>query len=140
MQTLNLVAKDLFNKIRGRFPSVSLGDENGQVTNITKAARFFDFEYKENDRTLGKISISLEDQSVSVVYNQGLVTDEDEITKDSWYDFLKELRQFAKKRMLNFDTRDINKSNLNRRDYKFLANNRTEEETMSEGKLYGTSK
>ena len=41
------------------------------------------------------------------MYNQGLVTDEDEITKDSWYDFLKELRQFAKKRMLNFDTRDI---------------------------------
>ena len=140
MQTLNLVAKELFNKIRGRFPSVTIGDGEGNITTEPELARFYDFDFKAGGKAVGKISISLEDQSVSVVYNQGLVTDEDEITKDSWYDFLKELRQFAKKRMLNFDTRDINKSNLNRRDYKFLANNRTEEETMSEGKLYGTSK
>ena len=55
-------------------------------------------------------------------------------------DFLKELRYFAKKRLLNFDTRDINKSNLNRRDYKFLSNQTPGDNTMSESKMYGTSK
>ena len=39
---------------------------------------------------------------------------------------LKELRYFAKKRLLNFDTRDITKSNPNKNDYKFLAQNLTE--------------
>ena len=140
MQTLNIVAKELFNKIRGRFPSVTIGDGEGNVTTAPEDARFYDFDFISEGRAVGKVSISLEDKSVSVVYNQGLVTNEDSLTKESWYNFLKELRQFAKKRMLNFDTRDINKSNLNRRDYKFLANNRTEEETMSEGKLYGTSR
>ena len=140
MQTLNIVAKELFNKIRGRFPSVTIGDGEGNVTTTPEQARFYDFDFITEGRAVGKISISLDEKGVSVVYNQGLVTNEDSLTKESWYNFLKELRQFAKKRMLNFDTRDINKSNLNRRDYKFLANNRTEEETMSEGKLYGTSR
>ena len=140
MQTLNIVAKELFNKIRGRFPSVTIGDGEGNVTTTPEQARFYDFDFITEGRAVGKISISLDENTVSVVYNQGLVTNEDSLTKESWYNFLKELRQFAKKRMLNFDTRDINKSNLNRRDYKFLANNRTEEETMSEGKLYGTSR
>ena len=140
MQTLNIVAKELFNKIRGRFPSVTIGDGEGNVTTTPEQARFYDFDFISEGRAVGKVSISLEDKAVSVVYNQGLVTNEDSITKESWYNFLKELRQFAKKRMLNFDTRDINKSNLNRRDYKFLANNRIEEKTMSEGKLYGTSR
>ena len=67
MKNLENIAEDLFNKIRGRFPSVSLGDENGQVTNITKAARFFDFEYKENDRTLGKVSVTIDEDTLTVL-------------------------------------------------------------------------
>ena len=61
------------------------------------------------------------------------------MTKDNWYNFLKELRLFAKKRMLEFSIRDITKSNLTKRDYKFLSN-RTGDNTMAESKLYGTSR
>jgi len=50
------------------------------------------------------------------------------------------MRQFAKKRMLNFDTRDITKSNLDKRDYDYLSKNRPGENQMSESRLYGTSK
>ena len=140
MKNLENIAEDLFNKIRGRFPSVSLGDENGQVTNITKAARFFDFEYKENDRTLGKVSVTIDEDTLSVMYSTNFVSNEDTMTQNNWYDFLKELRTFSKKRMLNFDTRNITKSNLNKRDYKFLATNRAGEEQMSESTMYGTTK
>jgi hypothetical protein len=42
--------------------------------------------------------------------------------------------------MLNFDTRNITKSNLDKRDYKFLATNRAEEDQMNESKMYGTNK
>jgi hypothetical protein len=61
------------------------------------------------------------------------------MTKDNWYSFLKELRLFAKKRMLEFSIRDITKSNLTKRDYKFLSK-RTGDKTMAESKLYGTSR
>jgi hypothetical protein len=61
------------------------------------------------------------------------------MTQDAWYDFLKELRIFSKKRMLDYSVRDITKSNLNKRDYKFLAKT-PEDGQMTESKLYGTSK
>ena len=65
--------------------------------------------------------------------------DQDEMTQEAWYDFLKELRIFSKKRMLEYSVRDITKSNLNKRDYKFLAKT-PEDENMNESKLYGTSR
>ena len=51
MKNLNLIAEELFNKIRGRFPSVTLGDGEGKVTNIPKEARYYDFDFKEGERT-----------------------------------------------------------------------------------------
>ena len=139
MKNLDLIGEELFNKIRGRFPSVTIGNEEGVVTNVPNEARFFDFDFKEGDKNLGKISISVDEKSLSVMYSNNFVEGQDAFTKEKWYGFLKELRYFAKKRLLNFDTRDITKSNLNRRDYKFLANN-TGDITMSESKMYGTSK
>ena len=140
MKDLNFIAEELFNKIRGRFPSVTIGDEEGKVTNVTKDARYFDFDFKEGATALGKVSITLLDDSVQVMYSNDIVENQDEITKQKWYDFLKELRMFAKKRLLTFDTRNINKSNLDRRDYKFLATNRPGDTSMNESKLYGTSR
>jgi len=139
MKNLDLISEELFNKIRGRFPSVTIGNNEGNVTNVPNEARFFDFDFKEGDKNLGKVSVSVDDKSLSVMYSNNFIEGQDKMTKEKWYGFLKELRYFAKKRLLNFDTRDITKSNLNRRDYKFLAN-KSGEETMSESKMYGTSK
>lgn len=140
MKNLDFIAEELFNKIRGRFPSITIGNDKGEVTNIPKEARFFDFDYVEGERSLGKISISLDEETVSVMYSNDFVENEDTITRQNWYEFLKELRQFSRKRLLNFDTRNITKSNLNKRDYKFLAQNRPGEDTMFESKMYGTSR
>lgn len=139
MQNLNVIATELFNKIRGRFPTVTLGDEESNVTSEPEQARYFDFDFVSEGRPVGKISVSLDGTHLAVVYGKDLMTNENEITKGKWYDFLKELRMFAKKRMMSFDTRDITKSNLDTRDYKFLAKNRSGDQTMSESKLYGTS-
>ena len=139
MKNLNLIAEELFNKIRGRFPSVTLGDGEGKVTNVPTDARFFDFDYKEGAINLGKVSVNLAENSIEIMYSDNFVSEQDELTKENWYNFLKEIRQFSKKRLMTFDTRNINKSNLDKRDYKFLAQNRGEE-TMSESKMYGTGR
>ena len=139
MKDLNTISEDLFDKIRSRFADVTIGDEKGNVTNEPQQARFFDFDYKSEDRVLGSVSISIsEDDGLVVIYSKDFITAEDETTQDNWYNFLRELRQFARKRLLNFNTRDINKSNLTKRDYKFLAK-RPGDGTMNESKLYGTS-
>ena len=139
MKNLDLISEELFNKIRGRFPSVTIGNIDGKVTNVPKDARYFDFDYKEGNESLGKVSISVTDESIEVMYADNFVGEQDELTQQKWYDFLKELRQFSKKRLMKFDTRNINKSNLDRRDYEFLAANRGDN-TMSESKMYGTNK
>ena len=140
MKNLDFIAEELFNKIRGRFPSITIGDEEGKVTDQPKDARFFDFQYKQAEKSLGSVSITLTDDAVQVMYNTDFVATEDQLTRNAWYDFLKELRMFAKKRLLTFDTRNINKSNLDKRDYQFLAKQRSGEEQMNEAKLYGTSR
>jgi hypothetical protein len=138
MIKLDIIAEDLFSKIRGRFPDVTIGDEAGNVVSDPKQARFFEFPFTENSTELGKISISLsEEDGVVVMYHKDVT--ENAVSKSKWFDFLKELRQFTKKRMLNFNTRDITKSNLEKRDYKYLAK-KAEEDKMNESKLYGTSR
>ena len=139
MKNLDVIAKDLFNKIRGRFPNITIGDSEGNVTNIPDNARYFDFAF--SDEKEKKISVSLdENNGVVVIVGKDIVSNQPEHVQDRWYNFLKELRIFAKKRLLNFDVRDINKSNLNKRDYKFLAATRPGDEPMAESRMYGTNK
>lgn len=138
MNKFDNFAVDLFNKIRGRFPNVSIGDENGKVTNVPKDARFFDFGYMIDNIDLGKVSVALDEENgVTIIVGKDIVEGQVQEIQDNWYNFLKELRIFAKKRMLKFDVRDINKSNLNKRDYEYLAQNRPGENKMSESKMYG---
>ena len=141
MSTMDKISENLFAKIRGRFPSVTIGDEEGVVTDDPKTARYFDFDFKEGEKILGKISIAINEQDgVIVTYNDSFITDQSDHVKENWYNFLKELRVFSKKNMMNFDTRDITKSNLDKRDYAHLTKNSSGDKTMSESTMYGTSR
>ena len=141
MNKFDKISSDLFNKIRGRFESVTIGDEEGKMTNVPEQARYFDFDYVVNEMPLGKVSVSLdEEDGLTVIVAKDFVSNQMENIQDDWYNFLKELRVFAKKRLMKFDVRDINKSNLTKKDYQFLSNNRNKENTMSESRMYGTNK
>lgn len=138
MEKINSIGTDLFNKIRGRFSNVVIGDADGNVVSDPEDARFFDFEYTINDLKIGKVSVSVNEDDLTVIYSKDIVENSN-VFKEEWYEFLKEMRKFAKRRLLQFDVRDINKTNLSKRDYKFLANTRGGEDKMNESKLYGTA-
>ena len=53
MKNLNLISEELFNKIRGRFPTVTIGNTEGIVTNKPEEARFFDLDFKQGLKSLG---------------------------------------------------------------------------------------
>lgn len=137
---IQTVSTALFNKLRGQFPSITVGDSEGNVTNDPKEARFFDFDYTKEGKSFGKISISIsEDQGLVVLHSTDIISEADPLTKESWYNFLKELREFAKSRLLSFDTRDITKSNLEKRDYEYLKKEK-DMEPVSESNMFGTNK
>jgi hypothetical protein len=115
-------SQDLFNKIRSQFSNIRLGDENGAATADPSEAVFFEFEFKEDADTFGSVSVSIaDDQTMKVFYNRNLVDKIDEDSKDEWYAFLKELKDFAVEHQLRFDVRDITKNNLSKQDYENLA-------------------
>ena len=115
-------SQDLFNKIRSQFANIRLGDENGAATADPQGAVFFEFEFAEDADTFGSVSISLADgENMKVYYNRDLVSKIDEDSRDEWYAFLKELKDFAVEHQLGFDGRDITKNNLTKQDYENLA-------------------
>jgi hypothetical protein len=139
MKDLTTISTDLFNKVRSRFSSIKLGDSQGVVITDPSKARFFDLEYTQNNQNLGHVNIKIDERSLTVIYSNSMVEGQNAESRKGWYEFLKELRMFAKSNMLNFDTRDITKSNLDKRDYEYLAQENGEQK-MSESKLWGTSK
>ncbi len=115
-------SQDLFNKIRSQFSNIRLGDENGAATADPSSAVFFEFEFQEDADTFGSVSISLADgENMKVYYNRDLVSKIDEDSRDEWYAFLKELKDFAVEHQMTFDVRDITKNNLTKQDYENLA-------------------
>jgi hypothetical protein len=140
-KNLSNIADELFGKIRTQFPKVKLRDENRESTGEPELARFFNFDYHHNRVPLGSIDISIsEKDGLVIIYSNDIVEEKDEFVKNKFYNFLQELREFAKQRLMNFDTRDISKSNLDKRDYEFMSKKNKGEDNMSESKLYGTSK
>ena len=147
MREIDKIADNLFEKIRSRFDSVNLGDENAKSTQDPEKARFFNFDYDIDGESMGNVTISLIDEKALKVYFGTDIIDnikEAGLDKDRWYDFLRSLRMFAKRNMLNFDTRDITKSNLQLKDIKQQSKADStiskDEIQMTESRKYGTSR
>jgi hypothetical protein len=122
MKAIQIISQDVFDKIRSRFSNLEMGDETGAVTIDPAEARFFDFDFVVEGNNLGRVSLSLNDLgSLKVYYSQGITENQDDPAKKDWYNFLREMRFFAMRRLLRFDTRDIAKTNLDRNDFQHLA-------------------
>ena len=119
MKNLDKIADELFNKIRGRFPKVTLGDKESLLLICPKQQDFLILSLNPG----ATVNVTIDEESLTVLYNNKLIEGEP-IKKAKWYEFMKELRTFAQKRMLNFDTRDITKLNLDKRDYQISILNR----------------
>lgn len=135
MKAIQIISQDLFDKVRSRFQNLEMGDETGAVTIDPADARFFDFDFVNEGVNLGRVSISLNDLgSLKIYYSQGITENQDDPSKQMWYNFLKEMRMFAMRRLLRFDTRDIAKTNLDKNDFQHLATTQApkeEEPTMN---------
>jgi len=144
-KNLENVAVELFGKLRTQFPSIKLRDKDEDPTDIPKQARFFEFNYVKNNIDLGTITVSIDDNpdgesdGLVVMYSQDIVANQPDIIKRQWFRFLESLSDFASRHIMDYNVRDITKSNLDPRQQLYLANNRGDG-VMSESKLWGTSR
>ena len=141
MKEIEHIAEDLFNKLRSVYPTLQIGDASANKTLEPEDARFFDFVFESGGADIGSVTISLVDDQFKIYYSKELTEGLGE-NKQQWYNFLREMRQFAKRRLMTFDVRDITKSNLERKDFEFLRTQQQEfrDSDMNEGKMYGSIK
>jgi len=143
MRELDKISASLFDKIRARFDHVNIGDENAQRVTDPESARFFNFDYiSEDGENFGNVTISLIDEdSLKIYFGSNITEALSEEQEQEWYKFLRALREFARRNMLAFDVRDINRSNLDLKDIKQQsvsdATYDKEELAIAESKLYG---
>ena len=139
-QELSQISEELFEKIRNRFDNVSIGDEDAMSTQDPQKARFYNFDYvSSTGDNFGNITISLIDQhSLKVYFSKNVSAELDDLQKKEWYNFLRDLRMFARRNMLSFDTRDIARSNLKVSDVKTVAKSdgTYDKSEVTEGQAY----
>jgi hypothetical protein len=123
--------EELFNQLRAKFSDLTMGDADAQSTTDPKEAQFFTFEYKDHP-----VSVTLGENELSVYYSRQMTENQPMQEKTEWFEFIQDIRKFAKSRNLGFDVRDISKSNLEKKDYKYLAQNKIAESR----RMWGTSK
>ena len=149
MREIDKIAENLFDKIRSRFSNVNLGDDTAKRTQDPEQARFFNFDFDVDGEVLGNVTVSLIDEkSMKVYFGSDIIdsikedNEDTDAKKEAWYDFLRNLRKFAKRNMLNFDTRDVAKSNLQLKDIKQQTKAddtvSKDEINVTESRLYGT--
>ena len=143
MLEIEKISENLFDKIRSRFANISIGNENAKATVDPTQARFFNFNFTNDGNEYGNLTISLLDnRSLKIYYDREIDKDMPNQDRLAWYNFLKDLRLFAKRNLLTFDIRDIAKSGLNVKDLQHLNKDaevfNTDE--LTESKLYGTSR
>ena len=143
MKPMNKTASDLFDLLRTRFSPLNIGNDSADSTTDPAEARFFSFVYKENDKPLGPVSISIVgNDQIKVFYSDHIV--QNSMNDSKWYGFLKDLRNFAKQNLMTFDAHDIEKNQLDDRDYKVLSKNngayKEHEVDITESKMYGSKR
>src|SRR6056300_969570 len=138
MRSIDNISEELFDKIRSRVANIKLGNSEGEVTTDPSQARFFEFNFKHRDLPVGAVTISInEEDKLQVYFPNSMVEDADSSTSDAWYGFLKDLSKFSARNMLNYETHNVTKERLDKKDYQFLTQ-RNQDEVM-ENRLHGTS-
>jgi hypothetical protein len=135
---------DLYLKLRGQFPNLRIGDSEGLFTDDPNTAVYFEFDYIFENKKVATITISIADnKNLKLFYTKNILTSDNYRFKKHWFNFLRSLRSFAKTRLMIFTPKDIEKKNLDKRDYKQMSSenkNNAKDAKMNESSLYGSTK
>jgi hypothetical protein len=143
MSDIKNTAQDLFDLLKSRFQHLRARDKDSKNTADPDEMRVFTFTYRDSERDLGDVTISIVDpQALKVLFSKSMLSGLNPEAMKNWYQFVRELKEFAKRNLLMFDIRDITSSQLSTRAVKTHAdiNKPRELDSMTESRLTGTSR
>jgi len=124
MKSFENVAKSLYKLLSAKDFSVSILDTEGVSVTSPSDARIFNFDYKTATHEFGSIVILLSpDPSLDVFSSNSFdnSSGSNEQAKQAWYDFLYQLRMFAKRHLLGFSVKDMSKLKFTMKDIAAVA-------------------
>ncbi len=103
-------SQKLFNLLLSKDFDIKTLDSAGKsITDITEAD-IFSFDFISNDINYGTVVILLgEDGNFEIFFGDNIGLGLERDAKNTWYDLLYQLRMFAKRNMLSFSLKNINK-------------------------------
>lgn len=141
-KNLNNIAGNLYSQLQTRFPNVELRDENEGIIELgkkvngvpvtEKSARSFIFDFTDDNVPLTSVKIDLSNEHGLIVSYSNEIDDTNELAKQKFFSFLKDLRNSMKSVEPQFTVRVLGRDNLEKRDIG--------ESQMNESKLWGTSR
>lgn len=131
MLSRSQIKLNLFNLLTTKDFKITMRDDKGNEVTDPQEALVFGFEYKVGDNSYGTVVISITpEDSLEVYYGDSVGKAMEVGDKEDWFDFLYQLRHFARKSMLNFDLKDMSK----------LQQSMQSMAALSESKYYGSKK
>ena len=110
MISLETTRSKLFDLLTGKNFDITTRDAQGKETTDPKSADLYSFAYKVDGKTYGNVVITVGAKGeMEVFYGDMLGKGMDAEHKGDWYDFLYQLRHFAKRNMLEFTLKNINR-------------------------------
>ena len=110
MISLETTRSKLFDLLTSKNFDITTRDAQGKETTDPKTADLYSFEYKVDGKKYGNVVITVGAKGeMEVFYGDMLGKGMDAEHKGDWYDFLYQLRHFAKRNMLEFTLKNINR-------------------------------
>jgi len=110
MISLEDTRQKLFDLLVAKSFELTTRDAKGKETSDATQADLFSFNYKVGEQNYGTVVVTINPKGeLEVYYGDVLGKGMDSEDKKDWYDFLYQLRHFAKRNMLEFSLKHMNK-------------------------------
>jgi len=106
----NTPAATLYQLLVTRDFEPEILDTAGKPVTNPEEAEIFSFDWKTNNKNYGTVVILLgEDNDLEVYFGDNLGRTMEGDDKGEWYDFLKQIKDFAVRNLMNFNTQNLNR-------------------------------
>jgi hypothetical protein len=103
-------SQKLFKLLLSKDFDVTILDSTGKSTTSISEADIFSFDFVSNKINYGTIVILLDsEQNFEIYFGDNIGRGLERDAKNTWYDLLYQLRMFAKRNMMSFSLKNINK-------------------------------
>jgi hypothetical protein len=135
---LDSIAEQLLNFLRMRFENLEIRDAEGKpIGEDPTQARFFVFDFS---RPGTRVLISINGNTLRVIYGSALGKNPDDAERKKWFDFLRSLRTFVSRTpppQLLFKPQDLSRSKFSVKKEMSKLMSVQDRDTISEGMRFG---